>query len=164
MSKVLAQEPQNEEAQDGLRRLFSVASARIRADLNANKVEEAERLLTAFRGVGIDSSALAALESEIMAARPRALAAQARTAISKGDTEGATQLISQLSAAGVDRAKVAELHDALDSQRSAARLTELANHARALIKSGALLEPANDSAQSVRVVHAAAQPRQSINA
>ncbi len=148
-AKVLAQDPQNDEAQDGLRRLFSVASARIRADLNANKVEEAERLLTAFRGVGIDSNALAALESEITAARPRALAAQARTAISKGDTEGATQLISQLSAAGADRAKVTELHDALDSQRSAARLNELANHARALIKSGALLEPANDSAQSV---------------
>ncbi len=148
-AKVLAQDPQNEEAQDGLRRLFSVASARIRADLNANKVEEAERLLAAFRGVGIAPAALATLESEIVAARPHALAAQARTAITKGDSEGATQLIAQLSAAGGERAKVTELHDALDSQRSVARLTELANHGRALIKSGALLEPANDSAQSV---------------
>ena len=92
--------------------------------------------------------ALATLESEIAAARPHALAVQARAAIAKGDTDGATQLISQLAAAGADRAAVTELHDALDSQRSAARLNELANHARALIKSGALLEPADDSAQS----------------
>ena len=148
-AKVLAKDPQNEEAQDGLRRLFSVASARIRADLNASKVEEAERLLAAFRTVGIAPAALATLESEIVAARPRALATQARTAITKGDTEGATQLIAQLSATGGDRAKVTELHEALDSQRSTARLTELANHGRALIKSGALLEPATDNAQSV---------------
>ena len=69
-----------------------MASARIRADLNANKVEEAERLLTAFRGVGIDSNALATLESEITAARPRALALQVRTAISKQNNEAETQL------------------------------------------------------------------------
>lgn len=147
-AKVLAQDPQNEEAHDGMRRLFTVASARIRADLNANKIEEAGRLLSAFHGVSVDPAALATLESDIAAARPHALQVQARAAIAKGDAEGATQLISQLAAAGGDRAAVTDLRDALDTQRSAARLNELANHARALIKSGALLEPTGDSAQS----------------
>jgi TonB family protein len=147
-AKVLAQDPQNEEARDGLRRLFAVASARIRADLNAGKDEEAGRLLAAFHGVGIEPAAIAALESNIVAARPRALLVQARAAIAKGDSEGATQLIAQLAAAGGDRAVLAELHDALDSQRNATRLAELASHARALIKAGALLEPVTDSAQS----------------
>jgi protein TonB len=147
-AQVLAQDPQNEEARDGLRRLFVVASARIRADLNAGKDEEAGRLLAAFHGVGIEPAAFTTLESEIVAARPRALLAQARIAIAKGETEAATQLIAQLDSAGGDRALLAELHEALDSLRSATRLSELANHARALIKSGALLEPAADSAQS----------------
>jgi TonB family protein len=147
-AKVLAQDPQNEEAHDGLRRLFTVASARIRADLNANKVEEAGRLLSAFHGVSVDPAAVATLESEIAAARPRALQVQARAAIAKGDAEGATQLIGQLAAAGGDRAAVTDLRDALDTQRNATRLSDLANHARALIKAGALLEPTGDSAQS----------------
>jgi TonB family protein len=147
-AQVLAQDPQNEEARDGLRRLFVVASARIHTDLNAGKDEEAGRLLAAFHGVGIEPAAIKALEAEIIAARPRALAMQARTAIAKGETETATQLIAQLDAAGGDRASVTGLHDALDSQRMTTRLTELANHARALIRSGALLEPANDSAQA----------------
>lgn len=147
-AQVLAQDPQNEEARDGLRRLFVVASARIRADLSANKVDEASRLLAAFRGVGIDPEAVKALDAEITAARPRALAAQARTAIAKGQTETATQLLAQLDAAGGDRALVTSLHDSLDSQRAATRLSELANHARAQIKAGALLEPPSDSAQT----------------
>lgn len=147
-AKVLAQDPQNEEAHDGLRRLFTVASARIRADLNANKVEEAARLLSAFHGVSVDPAALAALESEITAARPHALQVQARAAIAKGDAEGATQLIAQLAATGGDRAAVTDLRGALDTQRNAARLSELGNHAHALIKAGALLEPTGDSAQS----------------
>ena len=43
---------------------------------------------------------------------------------------------------------LAELRDALDSRRAAVRLTALANHAHALIKAGALLEPAADNAQA----------------
>ena len=95
-AKVLAQDPQNEEAHDGMRRLFTVASARIRADLNANKIDEASRLLSAFHGVSVDPAALAALESDIAAARPHALLVQARAAIAKGDAEGATQLTPSL--------------------------------------------------------------------
>jgi TonB family protein len=147
-AKVLAQDPQNEEAHDGMRRLFTVASARIRADLNANKIDEASRLLSAFHGVSVDPAALAALESDIAAARPHALLVQARAAIAKGDAEGATQLTAQFAAAGGDRAAVTDLREAMDTQRNAARLSELANHARTLIKAGALLEPTGDSAQS----------------
>lgn len=145
---VLAQDPQNEEARDGMRRLFAVASARIRADLNAGKPEEADRLLAAFRSVGIDPTTIKALEAEIAAARPRSLVAQVHTALANGELDTAAQQILQLAAAGVDRATVTQLQGTLDSQRAAARLTELAYHAHALIKAGALLEPSADSAQA----------------
>ena len=145
---VLAQDPQNEEARDGMRRLFAVANARIRADLNAGKEDEADRLSAAFRGVGIDPATIRALEAEIVAARPRTLVAQVRGALARGDLDTAAQQMSQLASAGVDRATVAELQGALDSLRATARLTELANHAHALIKAGALLEPTSDNAQA----------------
>jgi TonB family protein len=145
---VLAQDPQNEEARDGMRRLFAVASARVRADLNAGKEEEADRLLTAFRGVDVDPAAIKSLEADIAAARPRLLTAQTRTALAKGDLETVSLLLPQLAAAGVDRAAITELQNALDSQRAGSRLADLANHAHALIKAGALLQPTNDSAQT----------------
>jgi TonB family protein len=145
---VTLQDPQNEEARDGMRRRCTGASARIRADLNAGKEEEAVRLLAAFRGVGVDPATIKALEVEIAADHPRALVAQARAALASGDLATAAQLISQMPSAGVDRAVVTGLQSALDSQRASARLTELANRAHALIKAGALLEPAGDSAQA----------------
>jgi TonB family protein len=147
-TKVLAQDPQNEEARDGLRRLFAVSSARIRANLNAGKEDDAARLLNAFRGVGIDPAAIAKLEAEIVAARPRALIAQTRAALSKGDTDSASHILAQLAATDADRATIAALQLSLDSQRGAAKLGELASHARSLIKTGALLDPANDNAQA----------------
>jgi len=146
--RVLAQDPQNEEARDGLRRLFAVASARIHADLNAGKDEDAAHLLAAFRNIGIDPAAVAALDAEIAAARPKALAMQTRSALAKGDTDSATQLLAQLAATGADRTVVTQLQNTVDSQRASARLGDLASRARALIKSGALLEPANDNAQA----------------
>src|SRR4029079_672629 len=146
--RVLAQDPQNEEARDGLRRLFAVASARIHVDLNAGKDEDAAHLLAAFRNIGIAPAAVAALDAEIAAARPKALAMQTRSALAKGDTDSATQLLAQLAATGADRTVLTQLQNTVDSQRASARLGDLASRARALIKSGALLEPANDNAQA----------------
>ena len=147
-AQVLAQDPQNEEARDGLRRLFAVASARIHADLSAGKQEEAGRLLADFRDVGVDPAAIKALETEIAAARPRSLVAQTRAALASGDQAAATQLLAQLGPAGVDRATIAELQNTLDAQHANAHLTDLANHAHVLMKAGALLEPGNDNAQA----------------
>ena len=75
---VLAQDPQNDEAREGLRRLFSVARARIQSDLTAGKLDEATRLLAAFRDVGLNNDATAKLDADIAAARPKWLIAQAR--------------------------------------------------------------------------------------
>ena len=148
-SEVLAQDPQNEEARDGLRRLFAVARARIQTDLNAGKLDEASRLLAAFRDAGIAADAIATLEAEIAAARPRWLSTQARAALASGDTETAARLLTQLAAAGADRAVLAELRGAVDSRRTETQLTELASRAHTAIAAGALLEPATDNARTL---------------
>ena len=148
-ARVLTQDPQNEEARDGMRRLLAVGSARIRADLAAGRFDDANRLLAAFQGSGLADTALAPLQSELAAARPRWLTAQARAAIAGGDVEAAGRLMTQLAAAGAERATLAELQHSMDAQQAGARLVALARRVHAQINAGALLEPAADSAQAL---------------
>lgn len=145
---VLAQDAQNEEARDGVRRLYAVARSRIQADLSAGKLDEATRLLAAFRAAGLASDATTKLEADIAAARPRWLIAQARAALASGDTATAGTLIGQIEAGGGERAVLADLRRALEARGSEAQLNDLAARARATINAGALLEPAADNARS----------------
>lgn len=145
---VLAQDPQNEEARDGLRRLFSMARSRIQSNLGAGKLDEASRLVAAFRNLGIGRDELAALDSQIAAARPRWLVSQARAAIASGDAATANQLMAQVAAGGADRAVVADLRRELVASSAKATLTELASRTHAAIVAGALLEPDPDNAQA----------------
>ncbi len=145
---MLAQDPQNEEARDGMRRLFSVARSRIQADLSAGKLDDASHLLATFKGVGVDASITGRLESDIAAARPRWLIAQARAALAANQLDTATQLIAQIAAGGGDRAALADLRHTLETHTSDAQLADLATRVRAAITSGALLEPAADSART----------------
>jgi TonB family protein len=147
-TQALALDPQNEEARDGLHRLFSVARTRIQADLGAGKLDEAGRLLAGFRNAGIAPEELAAQESAIAAARPRWLVAQARAAIASGDTATATQLMSQLAAGNSDRSVLTDLHRQFDAANTHRALAEMAARVHASILAGTLLNPEPDSAQS----------------
>lgn len=148
-SRVLAQDPQNDEARDGMRRLFAVASARIHADILSGRFDDASRLLAAFQGQGIADDSVKAMQAEVAAERPRWFATQARSAIAAGNTEAARKMLEQLDATGTDKAKVAELQQAMDSQQADARMVALARRVHAAINAGALLEPAADSAQAL---------------
>jgi len=147
-TQVLAQDPQNEEARDGLHRLYSVARTRIQADLGAGRLDEAGRLLAAFRAAGMAPQELAAQEAAIAAARPRWLLAQARAAIANGDNATAAQLMSQLSAGNADRGVLADLQHQLDAANAHRTLTEMAARVHGSIAAGTLLNPDADSAQA----------------
>jgi TonB family protein len=146
--QVLTQDPQNDEARDGLRRLFAVARSRIQNDLSAGKLDEASHLLVAFRNAGVGAGEVATLESAIAAARPRWLATQTRAAIASGDTVTATQLMTQLAAGGGDRNVLAGLRHDLDVAHARNSLAELAARVHTAIGAGALLNPEPDNAQA----------------
>jgi TonB family protein len=146
--QVLAQDPQNEEARDGLRRLFAVARSRVQGDLGAGKLDEATHLLAAFRSAGVAAGEVAALESAIAAARPRWLATQTRAAIASGDTATASQLMAQLAAGGGDRGVLAELRREFDAANTRNSLADLAARVHTAISAGALLNPDPDNAQA----------------
>ena len=148
-ARVLARDAGNEEARDGMRRLFAVASARIRTELTAGRFDDASRLLTIFQGAGVADSGLAALQSALAAARPRWLAAQARMAIANGDTAAADRLTTQLAATGADRATVDELQQLLQSRQSETRLVTLARRVHVAVTAGALQGSAADSAEAL---------------
>ena len=148
-ARVLARDAGNEEARDGMRRLFAVASARIKSDLAVGRFDDASRLLAAFQGKGIAERELAALQSDLAAARPRWLAAQARAAIANGDTEAADRFTAQLAATGTDHATLTDLQQSLQGKQTEARLVALARRVHVAVAAGALQGPAPDSAEAL---------------
>ena len=147
-AQVLAQEPANGEARDGLRRLYSVGRSRLQSDLAANHMDDAQRLLAIFRAASSDAAALKGMEADVAAAQPRWLAAQARRALAANDLAAAEQDYAQLQALGAERATLQELRRTLDARQADAQLQAMAEDVRAAISAGNLLEPAATSARA----------------
>lgn len=147
-AQVLAQEPANAEARDGVRRLYSVGRSRLQSDLAANRMDDAQRLLAIFRGAASDPATLKAMEADVAAAQPRWLQSQVRRALSANDLAAAEQAYAQLQATGAERATLQELRRALDARAADAQLQALADELHAAIAAGNLLEPAAGNARA----------------
>ncbi|HWW21764.1 MAG TPA: energy transducer TonB [Steroidobacteraceae bacterium] len=149
-SQVLAQEPKNDEAIDGMQRLFSVIKSRVLADLASNKLDDAQRLIGAFKATNVESDGVKELDAQVAAARPKFYAARAQEMIQANDFTAADAMITQL--ATLDRKSADELRRTMESrkleQATQAQLTQLAASVKQAIDAGNLLEPANDSARS----------------
>jgi TonB family protein len=147
-AEVLAQDAENDEARDGIRRLFSVARSRMQTDLNAGRLEDAQRMLAIFKSAGVDADSARALDADIKAAQPKYYLAQARRAIAAGDLAAADQAVAQLAAAGADRATLQDLRRAIDLRQADVQLVGMGEDVHAAIAAGALLEPAATSART----------------
>lgn len=145
---VLAQEPSNDEALDGVQRLLSVGKARIQSDLAAGKLDDAGRLIGFFKAAHVDAGALHELEANITAARPKWLATRASDSIGAGDLNGAEQLIAQAAASGADRSTISELRRALDAKKLEQQLGALSAQVKSAVEQGALLDPSDDNART----------------
>jgi TonB family protein len=147
-NQVLAQDPSNEEALDGIRRLYAIGRARIQSDLASGKLDEAMRLAEVFRGAGVDPDSLREIDAGIAAARPKWLASRTQAYIAEGDLGNAELLISQMSVAGADHGSVAELRRSIEAKRLEQQLTVMSGEVKAAIDAGTLLDPANDNAHT----------------
>ncbi|HEV2704121.1 MAG TPA: energy transducer TonB [Steroidobacteraceae bacterium] len=145
---VLLQQPKNDEALDGVRRLQDVARLRVQNALAAGDAETAARLLAILQRAAFAPEELRTLEAAVAAARPKQLAAQARSAMAAGNLPAAHQLIDQLVALVGERSPTAELRKEFDARTLDAQLTTAAEQVRAAISSGSLLEPAADNART----------------
>ncbi len=146
--QALAIEPRNEEARDGVRRLFNVARTRIQSDLASGRFDETARLLGLFHAAGMEAEATAGIEAEIAAAKPRWLAAQVQATIATGDIPAAEQALAQLATTGADPAVLQDLQKNLDARRQDVQLADMATAVRAAIAAGNLFEPLADNART----------------
>jgi TonB family protein len=146
--QALAIDPKNEEARDGVRRLFNVARTRIQSDLAGGRFDETARLLELFHAAGMEAEATAGIEAEIASARPRWLAAQVQATIASGDIPAAEQALAQLATTGADAAVLQDLQKALEARRQDVQLADMANAVHAAIAAGNLFEPLADNART----------------
>lgn len=145
---VLLQQPKNDEALDGVRRLQAVARLRVQNELAAGDADTAARLLAILQHADFAPEELRALEAAVAAARPKQLAAQARSAMAAGNLPVARQLIDQLLALNGERPPVPELRKELDARKLEVELATDAEQVRAALAAGSLLEPETDNART----------------
>jgi TonB family protein len=145
---VLLQQPKNDEALDGVRRLQAVARLRVQNELAAGDADTAARLLAILQHADFAPEELRSLEAAVAAARPKQLAAQARSAMAAGNLPAARQLIDQLLALNGERSPVPELRKELDARKLDVELATDAEQVRAALAAGSLLEPETDNART----------------
>lgn len=139
-SRVLAVEPANAEAIDGVQRIVAIVAGQAQAQIKAGQIDEAAKLLDVLRVAAPNDSALAAVEANMAAARPKWLAARAREAISNDQFQGAERLIDELAALGTEKALVQDLRRSIDAQRRNADLARAVAEARASLTPALLLD------------------------
>jgi len=139
-SRVLATEPDNAEANDGVQRIVAIVAGQVQAQIKAAQLDDASRQLEVLRSAAPDDPTLAALEAELAAARPRWLAARAREAISNDQLQTAERLIDELAALGAEKALLQDLRRGVDGQRRTADLSRALADARASLTPALLLD------------------------
>lgn len=138
---VLAQEPGNGEAREGLERIGAVLSERVQAAVEQRRFDEAQRTLVQLRSIRADDPAIARYE-------PTVIEARIRKAVDDLDLERARELLRQGTKSGSLPPEVtARWQSELDRQQGAARAAQLAELVSLRIRQGRLTEPANDNAK-----------------
>jgi protein TonB len=137
---VLAQDPQDAEAREGLDRIGSVLDGRLKSALAEQRTEDAERTLQQLRLIRPDDPALAATEARMVENRIGA-------ALARGDLAQAATLLRAATASGVAPERLAPQREQLTRLESAERAEQLARLVSARIREGQLLAPAGDSAK-----------------
>jgi TonB family protein len=138
---VLAQDPDNGEAIEGVARIAAVLDERLQAALSERRTEDAAVILGHLRLAKPDDAGLAALEAEVTES-------QLAAAVEGGALDRANQLLRNAEAArklATDR--VQYWRERISGQQLDARARQLVQLIYARIDEGRLVEPENDSAK-----------------
>lgn len=146
--QVLRQDPQDDEALAGVKRLLVVGGNRITMDLASGQLDDATHVLSAFRAVGVASGDLQPWASAIGAARPKWLAQRAAQNIASGNFDTADALIAQAAGSGADAATLKGLRSDEAARKLDLQLRAMATQVHVAVVFGALLQPATDNART----------------
>ena len=138
---VLAQDPQNGEAIEGLARIAAVLEERLQSALSERRTDDAAAILGHLRLAKPDDARLAALGAEVVES-------QLAAAVESGALDRANQLLRNAEAARrlpTDRAEY--WRERINGRQLDARARQLVQLVNARIDDGRLVEPENDSAK-----------------
>ena len=147
--EALRQDPKNDEALDGVRRLFVVGRNRITTDAASGRFDDANHLLAVFKDAGVDAGDLRRLATAVSAARPKWLEQRAALNIAAGDFKTAEELLLGAIASGADATTISALRAQEATKKLEVQLTALAKQVNAAVQAGALLQPPMDNARTL---------------
>jgi TonB family protein len=138
---VLAQDPANGEAREGLERIGAVLDERLQSALAERRFDDAATLVAQLKIVKPGDPALAAFESQVVES-------QIAAAVENGAVDRANLLLREAASAQTLTAeRVAHWRDEIGRREGDARAWRLQELIATRIKEGKLLEPENDSAK-----------------
>jgi len=137
---VLAQDPQDGEAREGLDRIGAVLDGRLKSALAEQRTGDAARTLDQLRSIRPTDAALVAAEAQITEVRIGA-------ALANGDLVQAAALLRAADRSGVAPERLAPLREQLARLDAAQRAEQLSRLVNARIRDGRLLAPPGDNAK-----------------
>jgi TonB family protein len=140
-SAVLAQDPANGEAREGLDRIGAVLDERLQSALAERRFDDAATLVGQLKVIKPGDAALAGFESQVVES-------QIAAAVENGAVDRANLLVREAASAQTLTAeRLAHWHDEIGRREGDARARQLLELISTRIEEGKLLEPANDSAK-----------------
>ncbi len=134
-------------AREGLENVMDQLLSLAEKALLEERADEATRYTEAARSIQPDHVRVAFLTTQIGKERERTLLSQARRAASSGNVDRALAVLDDAAKSGQGSTLVAEARNELAQQRVDDRVREFLRRATNRIRSGALVEPAQDNAR-----------------
>ena len=139
--------PKDPRGANGLEKVIDRLLSGAEAQLLAQHLEEAQRLTDLARAIKPDHVRVAFLLAQIGKERERAVLAQARQAASSGNIEQALNVLDGAARDGQHSNLVTEARQELEQKKLDERIEDFVKRANDRMRSGDLLEPAQDNAQ-----------------
>jgi TonB family protein len=139
--------PKDARGASGLEKVIDRLLSTAEGQLLAQHLEEAQRLTDLARAIKPDHVRVAFLMAQIGKERERSVLAQARQAASSGNIQQALNVLDGAARDGQKSSLVKEARQELEQKEIGARVQDYVGRARDRMRSGDLLEPAQDNAQ-----------------
>jgi TonB family protein len=139
--------PKDPRGANGLEKVIDRLLSSAEAQLLAQHLEEAQRLTDLARAIKPDHVRVAFLLAQIGKERERAVLAQARQAASSGNIEQALSVLDGAASGGQRSNLVSEARQELEHKKLDERVQDFVSKANERLRSGDLVEPAQDNAQ-----------------
>jgi TonB family protein len=141
------QNPKDSRAANGVEKVIDRLLSAAEAQLLAQHIDEAQKLTDEARAIKPDHVRVAFLTAQIGKERERATLAQARQAASSGNIEQALSVLDGAARDGQRSTLVTEARQELEQKKLDERIHDFVTRANDRMRTGDLVEPAEDNAQ-----------------